>query len=675
MCKHVIRVIGVALVVYIGVISILGSGATCQPPREWVECRFGEYKCCLPEEPCCLGVKGRYSHLSQAPRPDLSYTSLDGLVDYGTSTLKVEAADGDTFETKLKGRVAIVGGVCPEAKCPMQVVLAELRPTQDNLTSADGRLVSGVFVRNANTWTGSRLSDNSITMDSIGKLAIEATVDGEYGGTIVNATDKLEGALYYNVKRLTDTGTRLTNLIRITGNFADEDISVSLTIRIWATNCQPVVQPSAQCRPNIEHGFPGYVHFDSDFEMLENLQTSQDLCDALLAPKYEDVCTPGGTGEFPTFTCKTQPLPSSNNKVEVAKLLKFRWQDANGTVFSNKESANLDQMPVFPVTLTVANKWGKTVSATLNDAPVCSPDVPLVPGACAWERVFRSHQQGQGWCPEGSFLTALDLEGDRNSSAHDAPLVGYARCCAPQEAQYGVISGWTWEEPAQPTAERSYGVISAWAGEEPAQPIAWGSCSWVEVGGRQSHEGGNWCPANAFLTALDLDSVSEASAHDSPIVGRAQCCTPAASTASEGGVCSWVEVGWQKSHYQDGNWCPANAFLTALDLDSVSEASAHDSPIVGRAQCCGLVPPSPGDSCGVGQVYDCVGKCVDEATAEAWVGDGYCDLGTWGINLMCTAFSNDDGDCSSLLESLEELPPSLLESLEELPPLEMFSNP
>ena len=55
--------------------------------------------------------------------------------------------------------------------------------------------------------------------------------------------------------------------------------------------------------------------------------------------------------------------------------------------------------------------------------------------------------------------------------------------------------------------------------------------------------------------------------------------------------------------------------------------------------------PSPGYSCGDGEVYDCVLECVDAETAYSWVGDGYCDDGTYGMVLDCEAFDFDDGDC------------------------------
>lgn len=53
----------------------------------------------------------------------------------------------------------------------------------------------------------------------------------------------------------------------------------------------------------------------------------------------------------------------------------------------------------------------------------------------------------------------------------------------------------------------------------------------------------------------------------------------------------------------------------------------------------------PGTSCRVGQVYDCSMECVNEAVANSWVGDGYCDVGSWGMVLTCPVFNNDGGDC------------------------------
>ncbi len=54
----------------------------------------------------------------------------------------------------------------------------------------------------------------------------------------------------------------------------------------------------------------------------------------------------------------------------------------------------------------------------------------------------------------------------------------------------------------------------------------------------------------------------------------------------------------------------------------------------------------PGTSCGSGKVYDCARKCVSSSTAQSWIGDGYCDNGFFGIDLLCAAFQYDAGDCN-----------------------------
>jgi hypothetical protein len=55
---------------------------------------------------------------------------------------------------------------------------------------------------------------------------------------------------------------------------------------------------------------------------------------------------------------------------------------------------------------------------------------------------------------------------------------------------------------------------------------------------------------------------------------------------------------------------------------------------------------APGSSCGAGKVYDCVMTCVNASTAAKWIGDNACDVGGWGLNLLCPAFNNDGGDCN-----------------------------
>ena len=52
------------------------------------------------------------------------------------------------------------------------------------------------------------------------------------------------------------------------------------------------------------------------------------------------------------------------------------------------------------------------------------------------------------------------------------------------------------------------------------------------------------------------------------------------------------------------------------------------------------------ETCGSSSVIDCSGNCVEHWTAEFWIGDGYCDDGRYGINLMCEEFAYDRRDCT-----------------------------
>jgi len=62
---------------------------------------------------------------------------------------------------------------------------------------------------------------------------------------------------------------------------------------------------------------------------------------------------------------------------------------------------------------------------------------------------------------------------------------------------------------------------------------------------------------------------------------------------------------------------------------------------------CGGGGGNPGESCGPGKIIDCVGNCVDIATVQSYIGDGYCDDGSWGIDLRCAALYYDLGDCGN----------------------------
>ena len=49
---------------------------------------------------------------------------------------------------------------------------------------------------------------------------------------------------------------------------------------------------------------------------------------------------------------------------------------------------------------------------------------------------------------------------------------------------------------------------------------------------------------------------------------------------------------------------------------------------------------------GVPGQTDCKGQCVQLEVYDNWLGDGYCDDGTWGVYFNCNYYNNDNGDCA-----------------------------
>ena len=55
--------------------------------------------------------------------------------------------------------------------------------------------------------------------------------------------------------------------------------------------------------------------------------------------------------------------------------------------------------------------------------------------------------------------------------------------------------------------------------------------------------------------------------------------------------------------------------------------------------------PVVGGTCALDRVYDCSMNCITESSIADWIGDGYCDDGTYYVDLYCETYDNDGGDC------------------------------
>ena len=169
---------------------------------------------------------------------------------------------------------------------------------------------------------------------------------------------------------------------------------------------------------------------------------------------------------------------------------------------------------------------------------------------------INSHQPVT-WCSNGSFLTGLDLDqGAAGIDAMDSPVVGQAQCCPLSVAQFSPWGQCSWKKygnsgaeshqhkPLCPNGQYLTGLdLDQYGGADPLDsPVVgqgfccpmgdpkysgWGSCSWEKVHPTiNSHQPVTWCPNGSFLTSLDLDREGSYDPLDSPVVGQAYCCSP-----------------------------------------------------------------------------------------------------------------------------------------------------
>ena len=309
----------------------------------------------------------------------LQYTTIDGMVDSGTSELTVQIpADDDAFETKLEGRVAIVGGGCyPGQQCNIQLALAQLAPPAPVLYTHKSRKISEVAVGNLQTWNGLKRADDSIEFEPASELVIAARTEAQPRLAVFKPAANIQGRMYWKTTRLKGSGLggADNNLLRIWGDFANGYARAHLEISIWTTDCRPVITPTPACGATIDPFTPATLSLGADAKLLGNLQASLDLCEATLAADPAQVCTAGKIDEFPTFHCITPPLPPPDSP-EYDKLLTFRWEDAAGVVLGETRNVTLESLPLFPVRLTVTNKWGRTVTSSIASPPPCASKVP-----------------------------------------------------------------------------------------------------------------------------------------------------------------------------------------------------------------------------------------------------------------------------------------------------------
>ncbi len=99
--------------------------------------------------------------------------------------------------------------------------------------------------------------------------------------------------------------------------------------------------------------------------------------------------------------------------------------------------------------------------------------------------------------------------------------------------------------------------------------------------------------------------------------------------------------------------CDDGTSPSGIDLNCVENGFDMDDCLTATIE--GTCYSCDSDEC----VWDCALVCVDEALTivggpDTWNGDGYCDDGSYGLDLMCTEFGFDQGDCDGDTVNEEE---------------------
>ena len=101
---------------------------------------------------------------------------------------------------------------------------------------------------------------------------------------------------------------------------------------------------------------------------------------------------------------------------------------------------------------------------------------------------------------------------------------------------------------------------------------------------------------------------------------------------------SWIGDGW----CDQGDWGIYDSEGNIVGINLWCEEFEWDG-----GDCDEIIEECPDD-----QIFDCNGNCAP----EDWIGDGYCDDGSYNfggndIFFNCEEFNNDEGDCDGLMRS------------------------
>jgi hypothetical protein len=287
------------------------------------------------------------------------------------------------------------------------------------------------------------------------------------------------------------------------------------------------------------------------------------------------VLSPGGFGEVGSPGSRwASPTTTTTYRLTATGCGGTATKDVTVTVGGAAAAATATPHPGGPTATKQAS--AATGTATRTPTPtsttvgVLLTVVPFVPvptatattipvwGQCTWVQVGLTRsfdaRNGPRWCPDGSFLTGMDLDRADEDPVF-SPMIGQVQCCS-------LATG---------------------------QSISWGQCGYAGSVPWGGHHTEAWCSNGYYLTEMDLlegSDVLDEDPMDYPVVDTARCCEISGYPHGQSS-CAWVgvETAGVNSHSRQ-TWCPNGSFLAGLDLDRADSLDEWDSPVVGQAYCC-----------------------------------------------------------------------------------------
>ena len=255
---------------------------------------------------------------------------------------------------------------------------------------------------------------------------------------------------------------------------------------------------------------------------------------------------------------------------------------------------------------------------------------------------------GDGWCDDGAYGFYFDCdefncdEGDCDCGGEEPPACEFLDCQGQEACGY---ESWVGDGYCDDGAYGFYFDCDEFncdegdcdcSGEEPE--CTFYDCIGQCAEGYESWVGDGWCDDGAYGLYFDCDEFGNDGGDCDPTEPTegcedcefdftpygAECCD--AAWDAFGLSCADLEgnYGWDCS----GCACPGDIACEDQGLITCDDGSCAASY----------------DDCAAGcDFFDCQGQ--EACGYESWVGDGYCDDGTWGLYFNCEEFDNDAGDC------------------------------